>query len=274
MYKEIIAMVALPKLAELNYGPLFESEEETASPKERWNKQTITWAMEPANKKQIYSLWRKQSKGRLGYTDYNNLFNELLLRLHTVEDWNFGISIERSKNGGSVPIAGYVLNHAKYVFLQEFSKEKRIQVRQVSSIHPFDSHQDEEVDIFSMVQDHSVDKQYDTVLYNINDILSLSEHYRYAYGRNIDLFEVIYLKLKVVSDDFLQRYFLIKGASIQDIKNIRQKNICVDGENLLTAIIKAISGLNDLEKSAAIVREYIYCADFVDNVINNAKKLA
>ena len=86
-------MVALPKLAELNYGPLFESEEETASPKERWNKQTITWAMEPANKKQIYSLWRKQSKGRLGYTDYNNLFNELLLRLHNVEYWNFVTSI-------------------------------------------------------------------------------------------------------------------------------------------------------------------------------------
>ena len=66
-----------------------------------------TRLMEPANKKQIYSLWRKQSKGRLGYTDYNNLFNELLLRLHTVEDWNFGISIERSRNGGSVPIAGF-----------------------------------------------------------------------------------------------------------------------------------------------------------------------
>lgn len=261
-------MTAIPTLSELNYGPLFEPEDADENIADSWKKDTVQWAMEPKNKGMLYSYWRNLTKGApLLSTDCSNLHNELLLRLRGIPDYDLWTAQVKSKSGSPIPITGYVIAQARYIYLQEMTKEKKIQSKQIAVTHPYEHSKEDEVDIFSLVQDDSESKRYDAVLYDLEDVLGAAVFNRYAYGRGIDIFELIYFKLKGATEELIQKYFTLKGATPQDLKHLRQKNIVLDGENLLVSIIKAITYLNNTEKAIAIVRQYLFCADCIDNLL-------
>jgi len=246
------------ELSQILYSPLKEEDRALTG----WSKSTVDYIL--THKTKVCNTIRGIAKGLtkiLQKADVENIYQEILIYMHTCDDYNISKACERSSTGMIVSLEGYVHSCIKFCVIRYVTKNFDIEKNEVSDItKDEDGKELSKFDTIADVRNHG----YEDYCYEIKEICRSYESERYQFGP--DIYQIWYVRLLTMVYKKENSYIdilTVLGVSKPDISNV-QKASNYDGAML--SIARAIS-IVGIESALDIIREYTYSADKIQRVV-------
>lgn len=242
-------------LQALLYSPLREDEKEST---EGWEKDSIQYAITHRNKiiRFIKNLGKSANKQSLQHFDAEDIYGLLIEQLYKSADYSLSLASERSKTGDIVSLEGYVLYQAKCCF-RRFNTETYERTKDIVKDYINDS-EGKELSALDSVEDVHAIKDYEDVMYSIEESCKQFQCYRYKYG--VDIYMLFYIRLLTMiaqnNGEVYKDILETLGISKKELTNIENKS----GEDEVIRTLASAISVSGLEKSIQTIERYVYSA--------------
>jgi len=246
------------ELSQILYSELKEEDKALTG----WSKSTVDYILN--HRTRICNTIRGIAKGLtkiLQKADVENIYQEVLMYMHTCDDYNISKACERSSNGDVVSLEGYVHSCVKYCVIRYVTKQFDHEKNEVSEVTKDED--GKELSKFDTIVDINT-QGFDDYCYEIKEVCRSSEHERYQFGP--DIFQIWYVRLLTMIYNKEDKYIdilTVLGVSKADIANIHKAK---DYDGAMLSIARAVS-IVGIESAVDIIREYTYSADKIKRVV-------
>lgn len=243
------------------YVPLME---ETDNDVSGWQKDTVEFVTK--NPRRVESLIRRTASGfkktRLQQADVDDIYQDILLYLHSSSDYDINKAIYRSSTGTIVSLEGYLNVCIKYCVMRSLNLLAEHDNETVSeSILDGD---DKELSIFNTIPDENANIDYDYLSYDLQSICKCCEPLRYRLG--IDIYLVFYVRLLINEYGAKSNYKDI--LNILDITRADLKRFDnLSDDSLVTVMAKMVS-ITPIEEALETLEGYVYSASLIKQAIS------
>jgi hypothetical protein len=229
-----------------------------------WSKSTIDYVT--ANRSRVQQSIRGIAKGYnkiLQRIDVDDIYSDLLYYLYSCDDYNIEKAYDRSSTPGTiVSIEGYIHCCVKYCVVRYITKvynEEKDVVRE-----SIKDEEGKELSLYDTIADNRTENDFSKSSYDLDSICKSYESKRYAFGP--DIFQIWFIRLETILNKKQDKYndiLVILGISKREINQVEKG---AGKEEIMISIAKAIT-LIGIEEAINIIREYTYCADKIEEVI-------
>lgn len=249
-------------LSEAIYTPIIFNSSELDG-QAGWNKETVDFVK--SHKSKVYSSIKGIANGlsrSLTVSDIENIYSEVVIYLYNAADYDVSKACKNfSTSGTIISLRGYIHSCIKYVTMRYCAKKYSIEKNTISeSIKDSDG---KDISMFDSISDSKSDS-YSEFGYELSEICKSFENSRYIYG--VDIYQLWFIRLKTISCGKQDKY-----KDVLDMLSINKRDIAAieyksSSEGPMLSIAKAVS-LIDIDEALSIVREYTYCANRLEEVI-------
>jgi hypothetical protein len=240
--------------------PMEEASEDVTG----WDKMTIKYVSGHKSKvmAQIRGMAKNIRKHNLQNTDVEDIYEDLMVYLYGVDDYNVNKAIERSKSGKMVSFEGYVNSCIHFCVVRHCTDMFALEKEEIPDIT---SDEDgKELSLFDTIADTKSSEHIETVLYDLEALCKSCEVLRYKYGPDIYMVWFIrLLTMKKENNELYKNILNILGVSKRELQQI-EKSAAED--ELMTSFAKAIE-LVGAEKAISIIRPYIFSAKKIEDTV-------
>ncbi len=226
---------------------------------EDYNKETVQYINKHYDK--VKGLVKRQAKGMSSY-EIEEVLSDVIVYFAKANDY----SLSRAcKNDGSdiLDIEAYISKIIKYNICRR-RHNKYIQSQYEISILNSREGQDKEGREFidSIGDEYCTFELEDTLIGDIHTALQDVLYLRNKFN-DVDIYELIYIKLKVGNNENCECLMQILGHSKKDLMEAERKMICMDEvKELLTVLTKT-----DRNLAIGEIGKYLYCKNSIDAAI-------
>ena len=249
-------------LERIIFAPLDDGIEDDIS---GWDKQTVNYVIKNKSKieRMIRGYARSYRKNKLSSMDIEDIYEDILMYLHSHSDYDIGKAIDRSSSGGIVSLEGYVGICTKYCVMR-YCHDLASHESGIVSEYSATNDEDKELDIFNTIPDSSSEITLDNFIYNIEEICRSCEPLRYRFG--VDIYLMFYIKLLLGSEanDKYYRILDVLGIEKKDLSKVDKSA----EDALILSIAKAVSMVST-EYAIEVIEGYVFSSDMVKNAILN-----